>query len=232
MNYFRGLRGINLKAIGCMVCALGFLVQTPSLGRAQQAQRAPQPAQPDQVEEIYIARSVRESRVMPTEFCAQARTGFQSTIEDRYTFRSIAVRTDDGRITNENVKTIGVGHGCFGPIAETIPAPASQSGTGASLESPLRNFANVNFYLELTLGKTILKGIGACLQTKSDFPERGLNVHRCFLDLSDPLGRYIGGQLTTNTMNSVKLLGVDSDPTGYAQPSIATIRLWKKRTGR
>ncbi len=232
MHYFRGLRLINVKAIGCMVWAFGFLVGTQSSGRAQQAQRAPQPAQRNQVEEIYIVRSVRESRVEPTEFCIQARTGFKSTIEDQYTFRSIAVRTDDARITNENVKTIGSGHGCFGPIAETTPAPASQSGTSSSPESPLKNSANVNFYLELTLGKTTLKGIGECRQTKSDFPERGLTVYRCFLDLSDPLGRYIGGQLTTNTMNSVKLLGVDSEPTGYAQPSIATIRLWKKRTGR
>ena len=232
MHYFRGLRRINVKAIGCMVGVLGFLAGTPSLGGAQQAQRASQAAQSDQVEEIYIARSVRESRVMPTEFCVQARTGFKSTIEDQYTFQSIAVGTDDGRITNENVKTIGSGHGCFGPIAETTPAPASQSGTGASSASPLINSANVNFYLELILGKTTLKGIGDCRRTKSDFPERGLTVYRCFLDLSDPLGRYIGGQLTTNTMGALKLLGVDSDPTGYSQPSIATIRLWKKRTGR
>ncbi len=53
-----------------------------------------------------------------------------------------------------------------------------------------------NFYLDLKLGKTALKGIGDCRRTKSDFPERGLSVVRCFLDLSDPLGRCLGGQLT------------------------------------
>jgi len=114
MHYFRGLRRINVKAIGCMVGVLGFLAGTPSLGGAQQAQRASQAAQSDQVEEIYIARSVRESRVIPTEFCVQATTGFKSAIEDQYTFQSIAVGTDDGRITNENVKTIGSGHARYG----------------------------------------------------------------------------------------------------------------------
>jgi hypothetical protein len=86
-----------------------------------------------------------------------------------------------------------------------------------------------NFHLELQLGNTALKGIGECRTVKTDFPELGLKVSRCFLELSAPLGRYIGGQLTTNTMVSRKLLGVDSDPPGYTQPSIATIRLWKKR---
>ncbi len=211
MHYFRGPRWINVKFVGCMVWALGSLLGTPSLGHAQQSQRAAQAAQPAQVEEIYIACSVRESRVAPTEFCAQAKTGFKSTIEDQYTFRSTAVRTDDGRITDANVKTIGSGHGCFGPTAD--------------------NPADFSFYLELLLGKTALKGIGDCRQTRSDLPERGVTVYRCFVDLSDPLGDYVGGQLTTNTMTSLKLLGVDSDPTGYAQPSIATIRLWKKRAG-
>jgi hypothetical protein len=57
-------------------------------------------------------------------------------------------------------------------------------------------------------------------------------VYYCFADLSDPAYKYVGGQLTTNTMGSLKLLGVESDPLGYAQPSIATIRLWKKRAER
>ena len=42
---------------------------------------------------------------------------------------------------------------------------------------------------------------------------------------------YIGGVLTTNTLNSKKLVGQESDPPGYVQPSIATVRLWKKRGG-
>jgi hypothetical protein len=36
-------------------------------------------------EEIYVIRSVRTSRIAPTDYCAQSRTGFASTVfEDTY----------------------------------------------------------------------------------------------------------------------------------------------------
>ena len=209
MGSFRFLPWLNLKVLGCMLCALSALMETQSLARAQQSQKNGRAEQPAQVEEIYIARSVRETRVVPTEYCAEARTGFKSTIEDQYTFRSTTTRATDGRMIDTNVKTIGSGHACFGPTAG--------------------NPATLNLYMELLLGKTALKGIGECLRVKSDFPEGGLTLFRCFLDLSDPLGYYLGGQLTTNSMNSLRLLGAESDPPGYTQSSIATIRLWKKR---
>ena len=60
----------------------------------------------------------------------------------------------------------------------------------------------------------------------------GIGVMHCALSLSDPLGQYVGGQLTTNTLLSLKIIGLQTDPPGYAQPSIATIRLWKKRGER
>lgn len=207
MRSCRVPRRLNMKAFGCMLLVLAVL-GTQSLACAQQSQKRRHAAQPAQVEEIYIARSVRESRVASTEYCAEAKTGFKSTIEDHYTFRSTATRAADGRMIDTNVKTIGSGHACFGQSAN----PAASS-----------------FYMELLLGNAAFKGIGECLQVKSDYPERGMTVVRCFLDLSDPLGRYVGGQLTTNTMWSLKPLGADSDPPGYAQPSIATIRVWKKR---
>jgi hypothetical protein len=75
----------------------------------------------------------RESRIVPTEFCAQAKVGFKSTVEDQYTFRSTATRTSDGRMVDTNVKTIGSGHGCIGQTADR---------------------AIDNFYLDLQLGKT------------------------------------------------------------------------------
>lgn len=210
MHYRRVRRWPNVKALGGMLWALAVL-GTQSLACAQQGQKAMQAAQPAQVEEIYIARSVRESRIASTEYCAEAKTGFKSTIEDQYTFRSTATRAIDGRMIDTNVKTIGSGHACFGQSV---------------------NPTTYNFYMEFLLGNAAFKGIGECLQVKADFPERGMTVVRCFLDLSDPLGRYLGGQLTTSTMWSLKLLGVDSDPPGYVQPSIATIRLWKKRAER
>jgi hypothetical protein len=163
-------------------------------------------ARPQPVEEIYVARSVRIDEVKATSFCAPARSGFKADLEDRYEFRATSVT--DGRMLDAYGKKIGSGRGCFGPTGDPTA---------------------LKFYLELQLGTVAVKGIGDCRQTQADFPEPGLRPYRCYLVLSDPTGRYVGGQLTTNTMRSRKLLGPDSDPAGYAQPSIATIRLWKKR---
>src|SRR5579863_9909213 len=55
-------------------------------------------AQNSQPEEIYVARSVRETRVPATEFCSSERTGFSAVTEDRFTFRSIALNPE-GRMT-------------------------------------------------------------------------------------------------------------------------------------
>lgn len=51
----------------------------------------------------------------------------------------------------------------------------------------------------------------------------------CVLNLMDSAGFYVGGQLTTNTITSRNSLGTVTDPPGYTQASIATIRLWKQR---
>jgi len=65
---------------------------------------------------------------------------------------------------------------------------------------------------------------------KLDFPEQGLNSFRCWLDLSDLPAEYVGGLLTTSTVNSAhKMIGTETIPEGYTQASIATVRLWKKR---
>jgi hypothetical protein len=200
-------RKINL--LRCTVWTLGALLGTHSPIGAQIPTRGNRPGPTAQAEEIYVARSVRESRVAPAEFCAQSKTGFKADLfEDQYTLRSIATSASDGRMVNANVRTIGEGHACFGRTADP---------------------AILNFYLDLHLGKTALRGTGDCRQTKSDFPERGLVVWRCFVDLSDPLGRYVGGQLTSNTITSLNDLGVETNPPGYTQSSIATIRLWKAR---
>jgi hypothetical protein len=196
---------------GCMVWVLGALLGTGSPLRAQNTQ-ASQPAVANEVEEIYIARSVRESRVPPTEFCTKARTGVGDAIsEDQFTFRSVATRTSDGRVLDANVKTIGSIHSCNGRTADP---------------------AVLDFYGEIDFQGTAFKGLGDCRAAKRDFPEKGLIVYRCFLDLSGLPGGYVGGQLTTNTMYSRKILGMESDPGGYTQSSIATVRLWKKTDAR
>ena len=202
-------RSISVSASCCILWVLGGLLGSQSLGRARDKQQHQSPvASP--VEEIYIARSVRESRKPPTEFCAQTRTGFSNSFtEDQYTLRSINTRGSDGRVVDTNVKMIGSIHVCFGQTADP---------------------ALLTFYGEILLGSTAFKGTGECRRVKSDFPEPGVNVLRCFLDLSGLPGQYIGGQLTTNSMTSLNPFGLETDPRGYTQSSIATIRLWKKRT--
>jgi hypothetical protein len=112
-----------------MLWALGPLLSAQPPARAQNTQKAGKLGDQSEVEEIYIARSVRESRVTPKEFCAEAKTGFKSTIEDQYTFRATATRTSDGRIIDTNAKTIASGRACLGPTED--------------------NPAIANFYLEL-----------------------------------------------------------------------------------
>ncbi len=164
------------------------------------------------VEEIYLARSIRESRITPTEFCAKMKTGVSdATSEDRYSFRSIAIRTSDGRVLDNNVSPIGNIHACFGRTADS---------------------AIQEFYGDIVFGGTALKGFGECRLGKSDFPEQGLNAFKCSLTLSSASGEYVGGLLTTNSMLSARPIGTETDPVGYLQSSIATIRLWKKRDGR
>jgi len=163
----------------------------------------------DHVEQIYVVRSLRESRGAPTEFCGEERTRVgKARVEDQFTVQSIAIRGSDGLIIDANVRTVGRLHACFGPTSD--PAVSS-------------------FYAEGALGSVTFTGRGECRTAKADYPEPGLRVQRCFLDLSDLPSGYVGGQLTSNTINSRKNLGDKSDPPGYTQASIATVRLWKRR---
>src|SRR5690242_20443421 len=124
----------NVIAYSRTLWAISALLATPSLISAEDGQQSKKPRKPQTPEEIYIARSVRESRVQPTQFCAQSKVGFHAdAFEDRYTFRSMIINTSDGRMVNGNVKTIGAGHACFGRTA---------------------NPAVLNFFVELQLGRT------------------------------------------------------------------------------
>jgi hypothetical protein len=162
-----------------------------------------------QVEEIYVVRSVPESVTPPTKYCAQTRTGFSgATAEGQFTFRSTATRVSDGRMIDMNMTAIGSIRVCFGPV---------------------QNAGIYNWYAEGALGSTAFKGNGECHRQKADFPERGLRTVNCFVDLSGLPSEYVGGLLTTNSMTSLKNQGMETDPPGYTQASIATIRLWRKR---
>jgi hypothetical protein len=161
------------------------------------------------VEDIYVARSLRVSRVPATAYCAEAKVGFASaTLEDDHTFLAIALDHDTGRVTTAAGNQIGRIRTCLGATAD--PMVFSFFGRG-------------------NLGTTSFTGRGECRANGADVPEPGVTGFRCFLQLADLPAGYVGGQLTTNTIVSRAVIGEVSSPAGYVQPSIATVRLWKKR---
>jgi hypothetical protein len=161
------------------------------------------------VEEIYVVRSFRVSRDKPTANCAAEKTGFPDVkFEDHYNFQSLHIDEKTGAVIDANVATVGRLLGCLGPSSD-----------------PLKT----NFYAEGTLGDMKLTLKGECLTVKKDYPEAGLNSIRCYLEVTNLPTDYLGGYLTSNTVTSKQPIGVISDPPGYTQISIATIRLWKKR---
>ena len=179
----------------------------PSIVRSQDS--AATSIRNQQVEEIYVARAVRLSRIPPTRFCDESRIGFGKTLfEDRFDFRSIRTDPSDGRMVSSDAQVIGNMHVCFGATADP---------------------ATLNFHAEGTLSSVPFVGKGECLTVRRDFPERGITIMRCFLDLQELPPSYIGGQLTSNTVLSRVAVGETSDPAGYTQPSIVTVRLWKHR---
>jgi len=191
----------------CLLLLSALTATWPIGARGQGSHAASTPSR--KVEEIYVSRAVRESRTTtPTAFCDQTRIGFGRTLfEDRFTFRSIRLRAADGLVVNTDVQTIGTMRVCFGATSDS---------------------ATLNFHAEGTLAALTFTGHGECLSVKRDFPERGITVMRCFLELGNLPAGYVGGQLTTNTVLSRSVVGPVSDPEGYTQPSIVTIRLWKR----
>jgi len=161
-----------------------------------------------QVEEIYIARNIRESRTAPTGFCAKTRTGFHPTAEHQYLLRSVATRAGDSRVIDADVAAIGRFHACIGTTPGATP---------------------LKCYAEGTVGPIRLTTVGDCRALKHDYPEAGITAYACVLDLRDLPTGYIGGQAATNTVASRNLIGEQSDPPGYTQPSIVMFRLWRRR---
>jgi hypothetical protein len=206
----RSLQVLVLGIVGGVIFAA--LAHISTSVATEDSTRAPGKTPGSRVEDIYIVRSFRESRDKPTDFCSQSRTGFgDAASEDHFTFRSISIRTSDGKMTDNDVRTIGRLRACFG-----------------STNNPTLQ----NFYAEGSLGAVTFTGKGECLANQTDYPEAGITGIRCFLHLSGLPPEYVGGELTTNSIRSRNVLGGVSDPPGYTQPSIATIRLWKRRDER
>jgi len=195
-----------------MYLAVGLTLASLTFGAlAEAGDTAPTgTAASNSVEEIYVLRSVREKRQRPpTEACAKDRSQLSDPAwEDFYTFRAVTTRETDGRVAEAAAKDVGNIRACFGN--------SSESGV-------------LDFYGEAMINGVPAKASGKCRATKTNFPEAGVNLFACVFELYDLPAPYIGGQLTTNSLSSAQLFGVQSEPGGYTQVSIATIRLWRKR---
>lgn len=168
------------------------------------------PARESQLEEIYILRSIREPGSSTADGCVASKTGFEpfpSDAERTFSFWSISAGPD-GRVVDDKVRRVAALRACMGPTADR---------------------ARQNFHARIELAGMTFRGDGECLALLLDFPESHLFPVRCQLVLSDLPSPYVGGLLTTNTMTSAAAFGADTDPPGYTQASIATIRLWRKK---
>jgi hypothetical protein len=163
------------------------------------------------LEDIYILRSIREHSEPVANWCSPDRTGFEPfpTDADRlFSFWSVQSRPEDGKVVDAKGARVAELRACFGATSDR---------------------ARQNFYAEIKLGSMAFHGNGECVAARVDFPETGLFPVRCQLNLSGLPAPYVGGLLTTNTMTSKAAFGGDTDPPGYTQASIATIRLWRAR---
>ncbi len=163
------------------------------------------------VEEIYLLRSVRENAPTMAGDCTRPRTGFDPLPGDAervFSFWSVGTRASDGRLVDAHQARVASLRGCFGATTERT---------------------RQNFYADIELGTLAFHGLGECLALAINFPEPGLFPVRCQLTLSGLPPPYVGGLLTTNTMTSAAAFGGESQPLGYTQASIATLRLWRSR---
>lgn len=161
-------------------------------------------------EDIYILRSIREPATSDGRWCTSTRAGFEpmpADAERTFSFWSLQSRPEDGKVIDAHAERVAELRACFGATDQ----PARQ-----------------NFYAEIKLHAATLVGRGECAAFAVNFPESGLFPVRCQLWLTGA-PPYVGGLLTTNTMTSKAALGGASDPAGYTQASIATIRLWLEK---
>jgi hypothetical protein len=160
------------------------------------------------VEEIYVARMVRVSRVVPSDYCAPAKTGFAPALEDRLVIKSVTTRPEDGRMTATNEKDIGDMHMCIGQAMDPTVLGTYSEG----------RIAGIPFV-----------GVGDCRLVRGNQPEEGLLSHRCWSSLSGLPEPYVGGFVVTSSLYSRTPFGTESSPPGYHQAAFIMIRLWKRR---
>lgn len=164
------------------------------------------------LEQIHLLRSIREPQAPVGDWCARSRTGFDpvpTNAERLYSFWSIRSRPEDGRVVDAKDTRVAELHACFG----ATPERTRQA-----------------FYAEGRVGDVPFRGRGECVAVMSDFPQPGLFPVACRLVLSHLPAPFVGGLLTTNTIVSNAAFGGATEPPGYTQASIATVRLWRART--
>ena len=200
-THARSRRSLLLAATSASVAIVVLSLCVNAVGSTSTAKAA--------LEEIYILHSIREPHEPVTDWCSSAKTGFAPFPSDAERFFSFwSIRSEAGKVVDAKVARVAELRGCFGPTSE----PARQK-----------------FYAEIKVGSVVLHGTGECQALRIDFPEAGLFPVRCQIVLTGTSGPYVGGLLTTNTVTSKAAYGADTDPPGYTQASIATIRLWKAR---
>ena len=88
-----------------MIASVAFAFVVPNATQAQpQGASSASPA----LDEIYVARSVRLSRVPATSFCDKSNTEVsRANNEDQYIFRAVATNPTDGRVTDADSTTVG-----------------------------------------------------------------------------------------------------------------------------
>jgi hypothetical protein len=162
------------------------------------------------LEEIYVLRSIREQKEAVADWCSPSRAGFIAFSTDaERSFSFWSVQMDGGKVVAAKAARVAELRGCFGATEER---------------------ARQHFYAEIQLGSLSFRGNGECLALAMNFPESALFPVRCQLVLSGLPAQYVGGVLTTNTLTSQAPFGGETDPPGYTQASIATVRLWKAKS--
>lgn len=203
----RWVPSIGRPMQGVAIVVVAMIVSACTAGAAADTRR-------DDLEEIYVLRSTRERQAPTATGCAASVTGFEpfpADAERFFSFWSVRSRPADGRVVDAQRARVAELRGCFGATSER---------------------ARQNFYADVRLGEIAFRGRGECLALVTAAPEEGLIPVRCQLILTGLPAPFVGGVLTTNTLTSGAPFGGETDPPGYTQASIATIRLWKRRVGR
>jgi hypothetical protein len=160
------------------------------------------------VEEIYVGMTVRVSRVVPSDYCAPAKTGFAPALEDQLVIKSVMTRAEDGRMIATNDKDIGDMHVCIGQAMDPTA---------------------LGIYSEGRIAGIPYAGVGDCRLVQGNQPEQGLLTHRCWLSLSGLPEPYVGGFMVASSLYSLMPFGTESSPPGYHQASFILVRLWRRR---